>query len=382
MSVLPMGLPRGEILQVPRMQAMRGSMTAPTALAAGTTRIPKTGPTQLASGTHVVFDTYTRDHLVECGAVNVVRAADSLKLGPSRRDPQEHTRVRRAWRASFGFDVTTEEEEWDKLYASDVRWETPVIVWVGANASDTLNLWRTCHRLSEAGISYRDVRVLQFGAAPASGSGRTFEGIKPPRLDRDLVAFQTDEVLWTALGAARSWPRARFNRAVRLWEEYVDADPRPFARSCRRGVAGFPELADVFWHLSPFYPRQSADGGLRLSRFDELLLRRVTAEWQTAVEVYIKRFAGAWESVVSRTGDLFVPRRLDQWAAHATSPAVEREPRPGGGAMSSFVYRLTARGAELRAGLAELSDAPPLPVGGAEAYGGPWVLRDGRLARL
>ena len=51
--------------------------------------------------------------------------------------------------------------------------------------------------------------------------------------------------------------------------------------------------------------------------------------------------------------------------------------------MSSFVYRLTARGAELRAGgLAELSDAPPLPIGGAEAYGGPWVLRDGRLARL
>ncbi len=37
------------------------------------------------------------------------------------------------------------------------------------------------------------------------------------------------------LAVAEPWPSQRYDRAVSLWDEYVDADPSRFLQSCRRG---------------------------------------------------------------------------------------------------------------------------------------------------
>jgi hypothetical protein len=136
--------------------------------------------------------------------------------------------------------------------------------------------------------------------------------------------------------------------------------------------------------MSNFFPRRTADGVLHLSRYDELLLKRLSDEWSSPVTIFA-RGPDAWEDLGFCTGDLFVPLRLDHWVGHGPSPAVERAPDPRGpdSAMRSHVYRLTKRGRQLRRGLQQLADAPSLPVAGTEAYGAPWVLRyDGRLTRL
>jgi hypothetical protein len=173
---------------------------------------------------------------------------------------------------------------------------------------------------------------------------------------------------------------------VDLWHRYVDADRSRFARTCARGLDGFPELSSVWAVTSNFFPRQTADGVLHLSRYDELLLRRLKKDWSTPVIIYAYG-PDEWNDLGFCTGDLFVPLRLDHWVGHGSSPAVERAPGPRGPdhLMLSSVYRLTERGRQLRTELSELADAPRFPIGGTEAYApeDPWVLRDdGRLTRL
>jgi hypothetical protein len=199
----------------------------------------------------------------------------------------------------------------------------------------------------------------------------------------ESVADLSDDLLVKRLEHAHPWRPARFDRAVALWTKYVDADLRRFARACRRGVEGFPELASLWGLLSAFFPRQAPDGTLRLSRFDELMFTALAGEWRTPVAVFLHE---PLRELVSCTGDLFVPERLDAWANHGPVPAVERAagPKPGTPMLSS-VYRLTEHGARLLAqGLARVADAPPLPVAGSAAYApdAPWVLLDdGRLVR-
>ncbi|WP_437548888.1 hypothetical protein WME97_01500 [Sorangium sp. So ce367] len=206
------------------------------------------------------------------------------------------------------------------------------------------------------------------------------------------MSDHADEVLLNRLGKASPWPPERYDRAVRLWDSYVDENPLSFAESCRAGVEGFPELAPLWAFLSCFFPRRTAEGDLRLSRFDEITLSRLSTEWQTPAGVAAQKsetLVDMWHLLFC-TGDLFLPRRLEHWADHESSAAVDRAPGPkppnAGYPMLSEVYRLTERGMRLRdKGLDELTDAPSLPIAGTEAYSAaaPWVLLDdGRLARL
>ncbi len=96
---------------------------------------------------------------MKMGARSVVPVADNLLLGPCRRDAEEHTRMQTAW---WGWPATT----WDRLYAPDVRWEPPVIVWVSASPKQRVNLWRTCSWLDHLGLSHRDVIILDFERSP------------------------------------------------------------------------------------------------------------------------------------------------------------------------------------------------------------------------
>ena len=116
----------------------------------------------------------------------------------------------------------------------------------------------------------------------------------------------------------------------------------------------------------------------------------LSGEWQTPVAVFVHKAQAGVElrQLLSCTGDGFLRMRLDQWAAHGSSPAVERAAgtKQPENPMLSSVYRLSERGMQLReTGLKQLTEAPALPVGGTEAYGmgAPRaLLEDGCLVRL
>ena len=330
----------------------------------------------LGSGTHVAFDTPGADHLFELGATNLVRVCDSPAVGPNRRDALEHTQMRNMW-----FHST---ETWDHLCSADVRWETPVIVWETPSLRDRLNLWRTCSWLRDKGISRRDILIIDLPPTPPSPDA-------PPRTEPfqcdDSVFDHSKDAILAHLARARSWTRERYDQAVALWEQFVDPDPRPFARRCRRGIQGFPELGSVWAFLSRFFPRLSRERSLHLCRYDELLLQALSARWKTPVKVWVSDTIQDHYDFIFCVGDVTVNNRLMAWAEHDAGAAVERAPGPRGPdrPMLASVYRLTKHGKQLRVALSDLADAPRLPVGGAEAYAPetPWVLRhDGQLARL
>lgn len=329
----------------------------------------------LQTATHVAFDAATADRLLQIGATNVVRASDRLIIGPNRRDPEEHARVRLAWWRS--------SQMWDQLYSLDVHWNPPVVLWVSASIHEKVNLWRTCSWLRHLGLAHSDVLILEFGSGTWSSRPRrpepSFECITS-------VAEHSNESLSERLNQARPWPRARYDRAIDLWDRYVDVNPLRFARTCTRGLKGFPELAPLWTFLSNFFPRRSAEGALRLSRFDELLLTVLSMEWATPASLFVHRSqtGEALRQLLYCTGDWFLPRRLDQWVAHDQSAVVERSAGSmPSSPMNAFVYRITERGMRLRAGeVGQLSEAPSLTVAGTDAYtpSAPWVLlEDGRL---
>ncbi|MBK8252630.1 MAG: hypothetical protein IPK82_08170 [Polyangiaceae bacterium] len=333
----------------------------------------------LRDATHVALDSATTERLLRLGATRVVRASDRLLIGPSRRDPSEHAGTRAAWWRS--------SETWDRLYSPDVRWQPPVLVWASRSVHDRINLWRVLSWVRQVGRSSRDVFIIELD--PIASSSTPEEPIPP--YDCTLsVADHSDDVLLKQFETAQPWPITRYNSAIALWERYVDTNPLRFARSCVRGLRGVPELGALWAFLSSLFPRKAPDGALRLSRLDQLLLGLLSAEWQTPVGVFAhKSEAGvALRQLLSCTGDLFLPRRLDQWAAHDSSGAVERVagPKPPDYPLLSSSYRITAKGVHLRdSGLDKLADAPGLPVAGAEAYAtsAPWIVReDGRLTQL
>ncbi|WP_437306027.1 hypothetical protein [Sorangium sp. So ce388] len=334
----------------------------------------------IGRATHVAFDGLTTEQLLQIDATDVVRASDRLIIGPSRRDALEHARARRVWWGST--------EEWDKLYSSDVHWVPPIVLWVSASLHERVNLWRACSWLRQLGIEHHDIFVLDFEPVPPSRAASR-EVLTRPFTCSESVSDHSDEVLLERVGKALPWPRERYDRAVRLWDSYVDENPLPFVENCLHGVEGFSELAPLWALLSRFFPRRTAEGSLRVSRFDELLLALLSTEWKTPLDLLAHESEtqmNLWH-LLSCTGDLFLPRRLEHWADHGSSAFVERAPGPRPDVtMKAFAYRLTERGVQLRdKGLEQLTDAPSLPIAGTEAYSpsAPWVLlEDGRLARL
>jgi hypothetical protein len=314
---------------------------------------------------------------LKLGATNVVRVSDRLIIGPSRREPSEHARARQAWWSST--------EKWDRLYSPDVRWEVPIVLWLSASIVERVNFWRTCAWLRHLGITARDVFPVELAPMP------------PPKVPEEpipsfnctaSVADHADPVLLERLADARPFPRARYDRAVSLWDRYTDENPLPFARSCSRGIKGFPELPPLWAFLSCLFPRTTPQGALCLSRFDELLLIILSKEWQTALAVFVHKSEAGVElrQLLTCTGDLFLPRRLDQWVRQGSTELVQRAagPKPDT-PMKSSVYRIGERGLRLReSGLEDLSEAPALPIAGTDAYSSsaPWVVRsNGQLAR-
>ncbi|MFT3766902.1 MAG: hypothetical protein QM820_15495 [Minicystis sp.] len=323
----------------------------------------------MASATHVVFDPCVPERLEKLGVQRVLCACDTLLNGPSRRNVRAHARAREAWWGA--------EDDADGLRSPYIRWEPPIVVWVSSNLLDRMNLLRTCSRLRQARIPSREVFVIELGPTPWGGEEPA------PRLGCfGSVIDYTDEELSARFQRAHPFRPARYDRAVSLWDKYVDPNPLRFARACAHGVPGFPELAAVWEVLSAYFPRRTARGTLSLSRFDETLLNLLSDEWQTPAALFVQKSptGKALREFLWCTGDVFLSRRLDDWATFGSAPAVERAESAG-----LETYRLTEHGLRLRTQpLTHFAFAPRLPVAGATAYAeeSPWVLLDdGKLVQ-
>ncbi|MBK8253204.1 MAG: hypothetical protein IPK82_11130 [Polyangiaceae bacterium] len=330
----------------------------------------------MRSATHIAFDPFTPDTLLRLGSTTVVQALDRLVIGPCRPDPAEHARVRLSWWHST--------EGWDQLYSPDIRWEPPVVVWVSASIVERVNLWRVCDWLRRIGLAHQDVFVLDFERIRPRGTPK--EPL-PPFDCTSSVSDHPDEILLERLAAAEPWPSARYDRAVSLWDEYVDPDPSRFIQSCVQGVEGFSELGPLWRFLSSLFPIKTDEGTLRLSRLDELLFTILSDQWLTPVAVLAHKSEAGVElrQWLSCTGDLFLEDRLAQWARHGSGAVARAAGQRPDREMVSSVYGLTDVGKRFRdSGLPQLSDAPALPIGGIEAYApsSPWVLAKGGLVRL
>jgi len=323
----------------------------------------------VASATHVVFDPDAPERLEGLGASRVLCACDTLLNGPSRREVGEHARARAAW---WGAD-----DDADAVRTPHTRWQPPVVVWVSSNLLDRVNLLRICSRLRQARIHCSDVLVIELAPKPWRG-----EAPQPPFGCFGSVMDYSAEELSAAFQRARPLRPARYDRAVSLWDKYVDPNPLRFARACARGVPGFPELAAVWRVLSSYFPGRSSQGLLRLGRFDETLLGVMSKEWQSPAALFAQKSleGQALRDLLRCMGDVFLSRRLDDWATFGPEPAVERAQ---GAPLDR--YRLTEHGLRIRARpVARLASAPRLPVAGTTAYAeeSPWVvLDDGKLVK-
>lgn len=323
----------------------------------------------MATATHVVFDPDAPERLEGLGASRVLCACDTLLNGPSRREVGEHARAREAW---WGAD-----DDADAVRTPHLHWHPPVAVWVSSNLLDRVNFLRICSRLRQARIRPSDVLVIELAPKPWRGEAP----------ERRLGCFgsimdYSAEELDVAFRRARPMRPARYDRAVSLWDKYVDPNPLRFARACARGVPGFPELAAVWGVLSSYFPRRDSQGLLRLGSLDETLLNAMSEEWQSPAALFAQKSSAgeALRDLLCCMGDVFLSRRLDDWAAFGPEPAVERMQRE-----PLDHYRLSEHGLRVRAEpLASLTSAPRLPVAGTTAYSEelPWVvLDDGKLVR-
>lgn len=332
-------------------------------------------PPLLHSAVHVAFDSAVPEVLSEVGALHVVRVSDSLLMGPCRADHQENRRARLAWDSTWN--------QFDQLCEPGIDWQRPIVLWVAESMSQRVSLWRVCNWLSQLGVPASAVYLLSFEAAPPR---RPTAKARPPFDCTASVAHHPEEVLLERLARASAIPRTSYEQAARLWEEYAAPDPRPFVEHCLVGLEGWPELGPLWSFLSSFFPRRHADGVLRVSRYDDLLLLALSEEPQTPVQIFLHNSPTVeeWQYLLSGTGDIALAQRLDQWARHGDPPAVKKAAGPkADNPMLSNVFQISDVGQRVRAaGMAALTEAPPWPIAGVEAYSAAawWVIESSATA--
>ncbi|MGK3996567.1 hypothetical protein [Sorangium sp. So ce1024] len=282
----------------------------------------------------------------------VVVDDDNLLLGPSRIDPKRH----RAARVKYlGGEPSAELNE--ELARPD---GPPVCVALPPTPGGLMSLCRICASVVERGrtLFVVDLSPDAAGAFPQGpGPGRAIV------LDvADALRCKPPVVQWSKLETTL---------AATLWKLWCRRSPVAFSRFCASGSMFHPQLANLGRYHAGLFPRRVGNR-LLLSRFDELLLRRLSQEWLSPVKVFVNAInaeseLGAW---LSHAGDLYVAKRLDDWYRHARGRVIERRdahhPRPSEMTRRSFRWRAGSEG--ILDALPSVQAAPPVSIGGATAY--------------
>jgi hypothetical protein len=330
-------------------------------------------PPSFAEAIHLVSSDSAMGHLKQAGVQAGMRTtrihvfADRLTSGPCDVDPARHEQLRRAWDAERWMPGCTDLLGLDGLRAA-IAGDEPVVLWGTRAFADLVWLWWALDGLGRVG---------------AEGP-RFFLARPHPDEPLATVGGSTPDDARAALAAARPITDDERREGAALWIEYASPSPLAFDEARRTGSTVFPELTGSAELHGAWFPRV-ADGRLRVSELDEVLLGGIDDTWRTASVVLstlppdrLARLAWPFEP-------LFAVYRLRAWA---TRGALAHEPLADENPWARDRFRATDRTrALLGHGLAGVGDAPQLYVGGClvDDPTSPWVRREDdagwRLAR-
>lgn len=280
----------------------------------------------------------------------VVVASDNLLLGPANTHPSRHRDLRAEY---WGKDALLSLPK-----ARDRSGDLPICVWLPPTPNAFLIL---CQIAARALKRERKLFVVDLSlVVPAT----------PPRgIDPGPAPYVDAATVLPSAPPATMWSTRETESAAELWRLWCRRSPTHFSKRCSHAQS--PALANLGRIHAGTFPTY-AGRKLSLSRLDELLLRQLSPEWRTPAEVFSRasREEAEFEAWLSHLGDLYVARRLREWARHSQGGIVERkrEPQARSSAMQRWSFRWARGGEAILDELPSVSMAPPLFLGGAVAY--------------
>jgi len=285
----------------------------------------------------------------------VVAFADNLLVGPFA---EKHTLLAEA-RSRYWSCVQSRPSNVRSMYSRLIRsmaTETDVVVWSSGTLQHTMLLWMVCALLAKR----PETRLRAVVAAQTSQRANDQFGCVS-------CEFRADEIRNLIKMGEKLGPGAR-RAAARNWRAFAGRAPTAFNDRCRARPA---ELSRVGIYHTGHFPRLWATR-LRVSVLDELLLRCVGAAWSLPSEVLLRRSSEGMllRSWIACAGDVFIARRLQDWARHSSvSPVLESETTGGDHLLTGVRYRLSPHGRVLlEQGIRSVSEAPMCLIGGGAAY--------------
>jgi hypothetical protein len=268
--------------------------------------------------------------LRESGVARGMQVLDKLSAGPSALDPARHRRLRwRYWKRERELEAAVPEYEIGPRWPRSGR----IALWTSIGVIDQLFYWNAVERLAGLELWRIDARHPKV---PIDGVGTLPEQF----------------VVYSAQGGRRVGVR-EVSQARRRWEAFASGELRDLSRM----LPGEP-VARQWLHDS--LPQKSQH--LRLSRLDQTLLRPFSTLRPPIDSVR------AWSDIIHSFGDLFVLTRLRRWetrGALVSVPLGAMGPSP----WKNRELQLTPLGLRLLRGMRSLDEAPPMFIGGHEAYG-------------
>lgn len=276
----------------------------------------------------------------------------------------------KAYLSAFVEEIVGRQEFIARLSAYQAK--RPIVFWTTTSWQDQLTFWWVLDAIhhatiSVAGLWVAELRLAQeysddeptnsLGAFAPAGYREVFTARRP--LQDEVVAAGAD-----------------------LWRQFAQRSPLEFDRTRRAGVSSFPELRRNGELYGSFFPQVSGRKHVKLAlcSLDRMLFEALREDrWLRPVDL-IRRLP--WQHLQEwlSYGDMFLLRRLREWARHnQPKPALLVKEEPNGtSAYNAVSYRLTWHGARLRdEGLQSPKEAPPMWVGGCRVYSAEetWVRR-------
>lgn len=288
----------------------------------------------------------------------VVADEDDLLLGPSRVKVRQHRIAR--------------EQYWGRapsrrLDVELVRGTAPLCVVLAPTLGSLLTVTRVCSVALGRG---REVQVVDLGEGVA---------VPPPQgADPGSAVHADAESIAPRLSSAVVWSRLEMALAATVWRLWCRRSPTAFSRFCALAGPLHPLLGNLGRYHAGWFPRVDGDR-LLVSRCDDVLLRQLSRDWLTPVKIFANAVSAETPlaSWASYTGDLYVLKRLTEWATHTGGRIVERREESHESEMLAWSFRWAEGGEAILDALPTLDGAPPALLGGATAYDAarPWVCR-------
>lgn len=320
---------------------------------------------------------------------DIVVLTDSLLRGPSSVDRERHGQgrvtywqsendrresPRRRKRPRFDIDHDRRDVVGFSNFAAALASfpdDRPIVVWSAPNMSDRLSLWWAFDAIDHLGLDRRRVWLGQPHADHEENDDSLLLGLGTHHPTAFLSGFATLQPLSARLLRAGSL----------LWRRFAGPSPALFEEACLKRQEIYPEIPKFLHYYARLFPSltRGRTRRMQVSFLDQFILNGLsTADWRLPIDVLHGNKQQFLFLMNFLPGDLWLPSRLLDWAEHEREDplVLGRDERTGVSSFTRRSYLLTARGETVRRrGMASITDAPRLHIGGCEVYDPrrPWV---------